>query len=392
MARRRPRWRPLPAAEAWDDDPGGAGEGEEEAGGEGKADGNGGDDDSTVVFQLRAKHPGQTLPPDPFRIEQAIRDTLNKRQQQQQQQQQQRVVLPVAYPEDGGRSYMLTTSRAQAKLLMDGLTEIPPSPLPAKATTTATPATPATPATATNRPSPPCPAEVVEHPTKNTVRCVVRCRELNATPTEDLLEGLKPQGVTAVHRYIRPTPNGHAEGQQQQYTGTMVLTLRGTRQPTHVRFGMLRVPARPYEMRPMQCGWCWRFGHKKATCPEAGQLPVCRNCGERHTENNEPSSAEGTSNPQQQQRQQQQPTPCQKPAHCARCGLDHPADSDRCRVYRREAEVARYRSTMPGGGSFEAAKQQLQTGLEFCEFNRLLHRGTFSLVMLFRYGIRQSCV
>ncbi|KAL9696401.1 hypothetical protein quinque_015686 [Culex quinquefasciatus] len=201
------------------------------------------------------------------------------------------------------------------------------------------------------------PVEVVEHPFRNSVRCVVGCRDVDHLDDEELLHELAAQGVSGIYRQpAAAKPAGrekrlNASGQPFKYSGLMVLTVRGTSQPTHVQFGPLRVVARPYRMRPLQCRRCWRFGHKEVRSPDlaAGKSPVCGRCSERQPPAAEASEAGNGSSA----------GTCQKPARCSRCGngAGHGVGSPRCPIYQREAEIADFRTGMAGGGSFAAAAQ-----------------------------------
>ncbi|KAL9696402.1 hypothetical protein quinque_015687 [Culex quinquefasciatus] len=187
------------------------------------------------------------------------------------------------------------------------------------------------------------------------IRC---CQDVDHLDDEELLHELAAQGVSGIYRHpAAAKPAGreqqlNASGQPFRYSGLMVLTVRGTSQPTHVKFGPLRVVARPYRMHPLQCRRCWRFGHKEVRCPDlaAGKNPVCGRCSERHPPAVASEANDGSGGT------------CQKPARCSRCGngAAHGVGSPKCPIYQREAEIADFRTGMAGGGSFAAAAQAVE--------------------------------
>lgn len=122
---------------------------------------------------------------------------------------------------------------------------------------------------------------VTEHPTLNSVRCVVSCRDVIDMPDDELLEELKEQGIKEVRRITRKN------GQTRENTPAIVLTCRGTNRPEVIEFGYVRCRTRPYYPSPMQCFNCWLFGHTKLRCQ--AKSAICGTCSKDHpmTENKE---------------------------------------------------------------------------------------------------------
>ncbi|XP_055590381.1 uncharacterized protein LOC129742505 [Uranotaenia lowii] len=168
------------------------------------------------------------------------------------------------------------------------------------------------------------PVSVVPHPTKNTCQCVVSCREVADLTENEICQALEDQNVVKVYRFTRKI------NEKTTPTNTMVLTFSGTVPPTHVWFGYLRVPTRPYYPRPMQCFTCGRFGHTKGKC---SNTPICQNCGENNIH-----------------------ADCPKDPHCNNCRGDHSTTNRLCPAYQQEQSIIRIRVDL-GISHSEAAKE-----------------------------------
>ncbi|XP_055605214.1 uncharacterized protein LOC129753418 [Uranotaenia lowii] len=158
------------------------------------------------------------------------------------------------------------------------------------------------------------PVNVELHPTRNTSQCVVSCREVADLKDTEICQALEDQDVVKVYRFTRKV-----EGKTLP-TNTMVLTFKGTVPPTHVWFGYLRVPTRPYYPRPMQCFACGRFGHTKTKCPNN---PICPNCGDN------------TLHPE-----------CPNPSYCVNCQGNHCTSNRICPAYQHKQNIVRIRVDM----------------------------------------------
>ena len=75
------------------------------------------------------------------------------------------------------------------------------------------------------------PVKVSPHKTLTNIKGVIRCKELRSTPQEDILENLKDQGVSEVHKIVIKK-----EGNEIT-TGTIILTFHGSVIPTDIRVG-----------------------------------------------------------------------------------------------------------------------------------------------------------
>lgn len=191
------------------------------------------------------------------------------------------------------------------------------------------------------------PVEVVHHPTRNICRCVITCWDFADTPTADILERLKDQGVTAVRRITQQN------GKDTVNTGTMILTIRGAAPPMYVRLGLLQVATRPYYPSPMLCYNCLSYGHTKLACKGEEN---CQNCSNKH---------EDMGN-------------CDRSPYCKNCDKNQKPTSRLCPVYRREQEIIKIK--VDEGLTYGEARNAYQ--------NRITSsKGTFSSIVQHRLTI-----
>ncbi|GBN35013.1 hypothetical protein AVEN_183830-1 [Araneus ventricosus] len=117
------------------------------------------------------------------------------------------------------------------------------------------------------------PVTVGAHSTFNSSKGVVTCGELFLTPTEEIAEDLKCQGVTHVRRIkIR------REGKLLD-TKHLVLTFHSPKLSQSIKTGYMNLAVKPYIPNPLRCFKCQRFGHSKVAC--RGTL-ACALCGEKN--------------------------------------------------------------------------------------------------------------
>ncbi|XP_055605029.1 uncharacterized protein LOC129753256 [Uranotaenia lowii] len=174
------------------------------------------------------------------------------------------------------------------------------------------------------------PVTVQIHPTLNTCQCVVTCREVSDLSDDDLAKALEDEGVIKAYRFVK-------KFQGKSFpSDSIVLTIRGTAPPTHIRFGYLRIATRPYYSRPMLCQNCGNFGHTKAKCTNE---TICQVCGES------PSHTDCTNQP-----------------HCNNCGGPHPTTNRSCPINKQEQEIIRIRTDL--GISHSEATRQFKSRME----------------------------
>lgn len=197
------------------------------------------------------------------------------------------------------------------------------------------------------------PVEVFAHKSLNTVKGVVRSRDLRDCSEEEILIGLRSQGVEGVKR-ISVRRNG-----EQIPTNTFILTFAGTRLPLTIKAGFLSIPVDMYIPNPLRCFKCQQFAHHKQRC--TSEKDVCARCGQKDHDD----------------------TNCTSPFHCANCNGDHPAYSRTCPVFLKEKEIQRVKyqgemsfpearkvvearsSTIPSGKSFADATKTAEAKPEY---------------------------
>lgn len=154
------------------------------------------------------------------------------------------------------------------------------------------------------------PVLVSVHASLNTVQGVVYEPDSVNDSEDDILEHLKPQGVTKVRR-IQKRVNGALRN-----TPLLVLSLKGAVLPQCIYIGLLRLKLRTYYPSPLLCYNCGEYGHPKKFCKE---VSTCLRCSQkRHTTEGEQ---------------------CQNPAFCLHCKENHPITSRDCSVYQQETEI-----------------------------------------------------
>ena len=117
------------------------------------------------------------------------------------------------------------------------------------------------------------PVKVIPHATKNSSRGVISCRDLRDVSEEEILFGLKEQGVTEVKRMAR---KGDNEGTG---TGTFMLVFPGAVLPEKVHVGWLSVKVRPFVPSPTRCFKCQAFGHIAGSCKGRERCGKCSEVG-----------------------------------------------------------------------------------------------------------------
>ena len=152
---------------------------------------------------------------------------------------------------------------------------------------------------------------VYPHTSLNSSKGVIRCPELGNCSEEEILEGTRSQGVTAIKRF-KVKRNGELKN-----TNTFVFTFNTSVLPKTIKVAYFRVNVEVYIPNPLRCHHCQKYGHHEDGC---SRDPICSRCG-RVAER-----PEGR---------------CRDELHCVNCGEEHGADSEECRVWRKEGEILR---------------------------------------------------
>ncbi len=159
------------------------------------------------------------------------------------------------------------------------------------------------------------PVNIEPHKTLNSCKGVVRSPEFAHVSEQDVIEHLKPQGVSDAKRINRKV-NG-----QLTPTNTFILTFNLTELPKEIRLATwLNVRVDAYVPNPLRCYNCQLFGHHKDRCKRD---LACARCGvPKHGSDN-----------------------CVEAEHCINCGGNHTAFSKDCPKWKVEREVVRVKHT-----------------------------------------------
>ena len=158
------------------------------------------------------------------------------------------------------------------------------------------------------------PVVVLEDSRLNQSKGVIRTKELDDVDEDEILEDLKPQGVTSVRRMIIK------RGDRKITTGTYVLIFGTPKLPEKLKLGYTVVPVSLYLPNPLRCFKCQKFGHGQLACRGKS---VCFRCGD-----------DGHS-----------ATDCSADPKCINCKGDHMATSKDCPNWKIEKEIVQVKHT-----------------------------------------------
>ena len=159
---------------------------------------------------------------------------------------------------------------------------------------------------------------VSEHKSLNSSKGIIKDRALKGETEEDILNYLKPQGVTAVKRFKIKKEYSLVE------TNTILLTFNTSTLPSNVKIFYRIIPVELYIPNPLRCFNCQKFGHHESNCPvDPGS--VCEKCG---TGNHDHHTSQ-----------------CQNPIKCTNCGKDHLPKSNQCEIWKKEKEIIKIKVT-----------------------------------------------
>ena len=140
------------------------------------------------------------------------------------------------------------------------------------------------------------PVEVTEHKSLNSSKGIVRNPILRSETEENILEYLKPQGVTHVKRFtIR-------KNHETINTNTLLLTFNSVVTPKTLKIFYQIIQVELYVPNPLRCFNCQTFGHHESNCP-ADLGSVCEKCGKGNHDH--------------------LTSQCQNKAQCINCGENH---------------------------------------------------------------------
>ena len=170
------------------------------------------------------------------------------------------------------------------------------------------------------------PIDVSPHYSLNTKKRVIRCPDIKDCTDDEILEGLKAEGVIKLHR-ISVFRNG-----QRKPTGTLILTFQSQNLPKYISVGYYRVAVSQFIPNPMRCYKCQKFGHTKFNWRKN---EVCNKCGK-----------EGHTDSQQ----------CTNEAKCVNCQGNHASNDKTCPKWKGEKEIQRIKTER--GITYTEAKKQ----------------------------------
>ena len=207
------------------------------------------------------------------------------------------------------------------------------------------------------------PVKIESHSTLNSSKGIIRSRDLLKVSEEELLTGLKDEGVVGVKRFTY-----RKDGKVLNSTA-ILLTFSSPTLPEKIIAGYLRLDVSPFIPSPLRCFKCQAFGHHRDRCPRNAR---CGRCGAEHEEDS-----------------------CSSPPSCVNCSGSHPSFSRDCPQWQREREIQRVRVTQrvsfpearrvvesstitPSGGSFAEKVKANLTATVACQTFLSCFQKTFS--------------
>ena len=115
------------------------------------------------------------------------------------------------------------------------------------------------------------PITVSLHYSLNTKKGVIRCLDIKECSDEEILEGLKDEGVIKLDR-ISVFRDG-----QRKPTGTFILTFQSQTLPKYIRVGYYRVAVSQFIPNPVRCYKCQKFDHTKFNCKKNEVIQTLKN-------------------------------------------------------------------------------------------------------------------
>ncbi|XP_054729389.1 protein PF3D7_1417600-like [Anastrepha obliqua] len=157
-----------------------------------------------------------------------------------------------------------------------------------------------------------CPVSIELHASLNTCKGTIFDLNLANTEEQEILEGLKSQGVVAVYKFTKIC-NG-----EKVPTGRIVLTFNLYKVPHDIDIAWYSVRVEEYFPTPMRCRNCQLLGHTIKRC---NNNPTCENC------NMPPHN----------------PELCQR-TMCANCLGSHSASDKYCPLYLQQKEILKIKT------------------------------------------------
>ena len=161
----------------------------------------------------------------------------------------------------------------------------------------------------------------------NTKKGVIRCPDIKDCSDDEILEGLKAEGVIKLDR-ILVLRDG-----KRKPTETFILTFQSKTLPKYIRVGNYRVALSQFIPNPARCYKCQKFDDTKFNCRKN---EVCTKCGqEDHTDSQE----------------------CNNKAKCVNCQGKHESNDKECPKWKAEKKIQRIKAER--GISYTEAKKRM---------------------------------
>ncbi|KAK6178179.1 hypothetical protein SNE40_012989 [Patella caerulea] len=176
------------------------------------------------------------------------------------------------------------------------------------------------------------PIKVSPHRSLNSSRGVIRCRDLEGSSEDEMVQYLSSQGVSHVKRIsVR-------RGDKVIATSTYILTFDRPEIPKTLKAGYLNISVDSYISNPLRCYKCHKFGHSKTVCRGKD---TCARCGHDGHES----------------------ATCQADFCCVNCKGKHFAYSRECPIWQKEKRIQQVMSERKM--SYFDAKKQVELSTLF---------------------------
>ena len=109
------------------------------------------------------------------------------------------------------------------------------------------------------------------HESLNTSKGTIYAPILKGLSEDEIIDGLKDQGVTQVYKVKKSTTDGYVP------SGLLIITFNKTCLPSHIFVGFERIAVSTFYPSPMKCKRCHLLGHTIKRCRSPTE--ICNNCG-----------------------------------------------------------------------------------------------------------------
>lgn len=166
------------------------------------------------------------------------------------------------------------------------------------------------------------------HQARNTTKGTIFAPEMRYMSEDEILEGLRPEGVSHVRRLTT-----FRDGQRRD-TSLLAITFNTTKLPDTLLAGHIRYEVRVFIPNPLRCFQCQRFGHSSKFCKQDAR---CHKCGAAPHEG----------------------SPCSAPMKCLNCNAtDHATNSTQCPTWKEEKSICEIKAKT--GISYPEARRRVK--------------------------------